>query len=62
MTQQLPEFIEWRARDLATRVNSQRLTAVQVTLCTQPSEWQQRFERRRQQQQGLLQPAVSPAN
>ncbi len=31
MTQQLPDFIEWRARDLASRVNSQDLTAVQVT-------------------------------
>lgn len=31
MTKQLPDFIEWRARDLATRVNRQHLTAVQVT-------------------------------
>lgn len=48
--------------DWATNCPEYKVTAVQVTLCTQPSEWQQRFERRRQQQQGLLQPAVSPAN
>ena len=45
MTKQLPDFIEWRARDLATRVNRQHLTAVQVTqaalerLCPQTSGW-----------------------
>jgi formate dehydrogenase major subunit len=48
--------------DWATNCPEYKVTAVQVTLCTQPSEWQQRFERRRQQQQGLLQPAVTPAN
>lgn len=48
--------------DWATNCPEYKVTAVQVTLCAQPSEWQQRFERRRQQQQGLLQPAVSPAN
>ncbi|NQW85412.1 MAG: amidase [Alcaligenaceae bacterium] len=31
MAQQLPDFIDWRARDLASSVNSQDLTAVQVT-------------------------------
>jgi formate dehydrogenase major subunit len=48
--------------DWATNCPEYKVTAVQVTLCTQPSEWQQRFEHRRQQQQGLLQPAVTPAN
>ena len=47
--------------DWATNCPEYKVTAVQVTLCAQPSEWQQRFARRREQQQGLLKPATTDA-
>ncbi len=47
--------------DWATNCPEYKVTAVQVTLCAQPSEWQQRFARRREQQHGLLKPATTDA-
>ncbi|MBP7444340.1 MAG: formate dehydrogenase subunit alpha [Zoogloea sp.] len=47
--------------DWATNCPEYKVTAVQVTLCAQPSEWQQRFARRRELQQGLLKPATTDA-
>ena len=52
--------------DWATNCPEYKVTAVQVTLCAQPSEWQQRFARRREEQQAFLKPATTlaktPAN
>ena len=47
--------------DWATNCPEYKVTAVQVTLCAQPSEWQQRFAARREQQQGFLKPATTDA-
>ncbi len=47
--------------DWATNCPEYKVTAVQVTLCAQPSEWQQRFARRREEQQAFLKPATTPA-
>ncbi|MBS0367575.1 MAG: formate dehydrogenase subunit alpha [Proteobacteria bacterium] len=45
--------------DWATNCPEYKVTAVQVSLCTQPSDWQQRFARRRDEQLELLRRATS---
>ena len=39
--------------DWATNCPEYKVTAVQVTLCAQPSDWQQRFALRHHRQRGL---------
>ena len=47
------EYSDW-----ATNCPEYKVTAVEVTLCTQPSEWQLRFARRHSQQRELLRAAA----